>query len=134
MISTYSGYASHVEGTLTNGNPFHVYFRHKSQYDGDTEVCNLDYDDTDSYGPEHITLKATTNEPYYYYIYKYAGSGTVAASRAKITVHQGNALIAEYNVPTNLGGDDYWNVFAIKDGQLITKNTITSSADTSYAD
>ncbi len=125
---------SHVEGTLTNGDPFHVYYEHMSQYDGDIEVCNLDYDDTNSYGPEHITLKVTTNEPYYYYIYKYAGSGTVAASRAKITVHQGNTLIAEYNVPTNLGGDDYWNVFAIKDGQLITKNTITSSADTSYAD
>lgn len=74
---------------------------------------------------EHITSKVTTN---------LLDSGTVATFRAKITVHQGNAQIAEYNVPTNLGGDDYWNVFAIKDGQLITKNTITSSADTHYAD
>ena len=124
---------SHVVGTLSNDSEFHVYYSYKSQYDGDIEVCNLDYDDTTSYGPEHITLKPTTYKPYYYYIYRYAGSGTVASSSAKITVHKGNQLIATYNVPTNLGSDDYWNVFAIKNGQIINKNTITSSADTSYA-
>ena len=124
---------SHVEGTLSNGSKFHVYYSHKSQYDSDIEVCNLDYDDTDSYGPEHITLNTTNDTPYYYYIYKYAGSGTVGNSGAKITIEQGNTLIAEFNVPTDLGGEDYWNVFAIKNGELIIRNTITSSADTSYA-
>ena len=123
----------HVVGTLSNDREFHVYYSHKSQYDGDIEVCDLDYDDTTSYGPEHITLKPTTIKPYYYYIYRYAGSGTVASSGAKITVHKGNQLIATYNVPTNLGSSDFWNVFAIKDGQIINKNTITSSADISYA-
>ena len=43
-------------------------------------------------------------------------------------------MIAEYNVPTNKGGDDCWNVFAIKNGEIINKNTITAEADTSYAD
>ena len=126
---------SHVEGTLSSGSSFHVYYpsSNMNQYDGDIKVCSLDYDDTTSYGPEHITLKPTTNDPYYYYIHRYAGSGTVASSGAKITVHKGNQLIATYNVPTNLGSDDYWNVFAIKNGQIINKNTITSSADTSYA-
>lgn len=124
---------SHVEGTLANGDPFHVYYEHMSEYDGDIQICNLDYDDTTSYGPEHITLKVDNNKPYYYYIYKYAGEGTVANSEAKITVYKGNNLIAEYNVPTNLGDDDYWNVFAIKDGRLIVKNTITPYADTTYA-
>ncbi|MBQ9471647.1 MAG: hypothetical protein IJU73_00730, partial [Ruminococcus sp.] len=103
--------------------------------DGDDVVCSLDYDDRYSYGPEHITLRTkVSNEAYYYYIYKYAGNGTVGNSNAKVIVHRGGVQIAEYNVPTNLGGADYWNVFAIKDGQLISKNTITSSADTSYAD
>lgn len=126
---------SHVEGTLSSGSSFHVYYpsSNMNQYDGDIKVCSLDYDDTTSYGPEHITLKPTTNDPYYYYIHRYEGSGTVASSGAKITVHKGNQLIATYNVPTNLGSDDYWNVFAIKNGQIINKNTITSSADTSYA-
>lgn len=124
---------SHVEGPLSNGDGFHVYYGHKSQYDGDTEVCNLDVDDTTSYGPETITLNPVASGTYYYYIYRYAGSGTVASSGAKITVYQGGNKVTEFNVPTNQGSGDYWNVFAIKDGQLIIQNTITSSKDVSYA-
>ncbi len=124
---------SHVVGTLTSGSSFHVYYNHKSQYDGGTEICNLDVDDTTSYGPETITLHATTSKPYYYYIYRYAGSGTVASSGAQINVYQGERLVTTFNVPTNLGSGDYWNVFAIVDGQLVVRNTMTSSAETSYA-
>ena len=64
---------SHVVGTLSNGNSFHVYFDHRNAYDEDVVICNLDYDDTDSYGPEHITLSPSSDKPYYYYVYKYAG-------------------------------------------------------------
>ncbi len=124
---------SHVEGTLNNGDSFHVYYSHQSQYDGEFEVCTLDYDDTDGYGPEHITLNTTCDTPYYYYIFKYAGEGTVALSGAKVTIEQGNTLIAEFNVPTDLGESNYWNVFAIKNGELIVKNTISESPDTTYA-
>lgn len=124
---------SHVEGTLSDGNKFHVYYGSKSQYDGEVEICNLDVDDTTSYGPETITLNATTDNPYYYYIYRYAGSGTVATSEAKIKVYQGANLVASFNVPTDQGGEDYWNVFAIVNGELLIKNTITSAADVSYA-
>lgn len=124
---------SHVEGPLSNGSGFHVYYSHKSQYDGDIEVCNLDVDDTTSYGPETITLNPVASGTYYYYIYRYAGSGTVASSGAKITVYQGENQVAVFNVPTDQGSGDYWNVFAIKDEQLIIQNTITSSKDVSYA-
>lgn len=124
---------SHVVGTLSGGSPFHVYYGHKSQYDGDIEVCNLDVDDTSSYGPETITLNTTVDTPYYYYIYRYAGSGTVASSEAQIKLYQGENLIATYNVPTDQGSGDYWNVFAIVNGELVIKNTITNSADVSYA-
>lgn len=124
---------SHVVGTLTNGGSFHVYYNHKSQYDGDVEVCNLDLDDVDGEGPETITLHATTSNPYYYYINRYAGSGTVASSGAQIKVYQGEREIATFNVPTNLGDGDYWNVFAIVDGEFVIKNTISSDADLNYA-
>lgn len=124
---------SHVVGTLTNGDAFHVYYSHKSQYDGDTEVCNLDVDNTSSYGPETITLNATNNTPYYYYVYKYSGSGTTASSESKITVYQGENIVAVFNVPTDQGSGDYWNVFAIVDGELVVRNTITDSVETSYA-
>ncbi|MCQ2463305.1 MAG: Ig-like domain-containing protein [Clostridia bacterium] len=125
---------SHVVGTLANGNRFHTYYAHMSDTDGSVEVCSLDYDDVTSYGPEHITLKATNDKPYYYYVYRYAGIGTVATSGAKVIVNQGNNVIATFNVPTDLGSGDYWNIFCIKNGQLIIRNTMTSTAETNYAD
>ncbi len=126
---------SHLVGVLSNGESFHVYWDDRSAYDDNgEEICNLDYDDTESYGPEHITLTASGSEPYYYYVERFIGKGTLASSRAKVTVHKGNVLIAEYNVPTNKGSEDCWNVFAIKNGEIINKNTITAEPDTSYAD
>lgn len=124
---------SHVRGTLSNGNSFHVYFSQKSQNDGDIEVCNLDLDDTNGKGPETTTIHATSATPYYYYVYRYAGEGTVASSGAQVNVYQGENLIATFNVPTDQGSGDYWNIFAIVDGNLVIQNTITSGADISYA-
>lgn len=127
---------SHVEGTLSNGNKFHVYYptSSKIQRDNGEIICELDYDDTDGEGPEHVTLKANSSKTYYYYIHLYAGTGTIATSGAKIRVERGGEFVRDFNVPSNIGTDRYWNVFAIKDGKIIVKNTMTSSPDTSYAD
>ncbi len=125
---------SHVEGTHLNGNSFHVYYRQKDEYENGDLLCSLDYDDMESYGPEHITLNTTADTPYYYYIHRYSDSGSLVTSGAKITVERNNVLIAEFNVPTDLSGNNrYWNVFAIKNGEIIISNTITSSPDLSYA-
>lgn len=124
---------SHVEGTLSGGDSFHVYYSHKSQYDGEVEICNLDVDDTTSYGPETITLNTENDNPYYYYVYRFAGDGTVASSGAQVKVYQGENLLATFNVPTDQGSGDYWNVFAIVNGELVVQNTIASSKDISYA-
>ena len=124
---------SHVVGTLSQGN-FHVYYGSKSAYDGDVEVCNLDFDYTQGYGQETITLNtSTSNYPFYYYIYRFAGSGTITTSEAQIKVYKGENLVRTFNVPTDQGSEDYWNVFAIVNGQLVVKNTITSNPDVSYA-
>ena len=123
---------SHVEGNLSNGEQFHVAYWQKSQYDGSIEVCNLDVDDTSSYGPETITLNTITESPYYYYIHRYSGYGSLATSNAQINLYQGEHLVATFNVPTDQAEGRYWNVFSIKNGELIVKNTITSSPDISY--
>lgn len=124
---------SHVVGTLSNGSTFHVYYHHTDEYDEGINVCNLDYDDTDSYGPEHTTIIGTTEKPYYFYVHRYAGSGSIATSGAKVTVQQGNRIIAQFNAPVDKGNSDYWNVFAITSNGLEVRNTITSSAETGYA-
>lgn len=82
---------------------------------------------------ETITLNPTSTKPYYYYVYRYAGSGSISTSEAQVKVYSGSNLIATYNAPTDQGSDDYWNVFAIVDGQFIMRNTITSSSETNYA-
>jgi hypothetical protein len=124
---------SHVEGLLSDDNRFHVYYYHESQYDGETMVCSLDVDETSGYGPETITLNTTTEYPYYYYVNRYAGTGTLATSEAHVNVYQGDSLLYSFNVPTDQGNGDYWNVFAIVNGELIVSNSITSSPDRRYA-
>ena len=124
---------SHVVGALTSGNSFHVYYGDKSQYDGDLEVCNLDLDDTTSYGPETITLNTNNSAPYYYYVHRYAGDGTVSSSGAQIRVYHGADMVRTFNVPTGQGNGDYWNVFAVVNGQIVVRNTITDGADIGYA-
>ena len=124
---------SHVQGKLSDGTSFHVYYSHKSQYDGDLEVCNLDVDDVTSFGPETITLTPNTTTPYYYYIHRYAGSGSIATSGAQIKLYRGDTLLRTFIAPTDQGTADYWNVFAIVNGEIVIKDTISSSADISYA-
>ncbi len=123
---------SHVQGKLSDGYSFHVYFNSPYAYDGSTEVCNLDVDDTTSFGPETITLNLTTGDPYYYYVHRYSGYGTLSSSSAQVKVYQGAVLLATFNVPTDQGSGDYWNVFAIENGDLRIKNTVTTSPDTYY--
>lgn len=125
---------SHIRGSLSNGNPFHVYFGSKSASDNGVTICALDVDDRYSYGPETITLTTNTEHPYYYYVHRYAGSGSLATSEAQVKVYQGESLLATFNVPTDQNNGDYWNVFAIVNGNLVVSNTITNSdANVSYA-
>ncbi len=117
---------SHITGTTSSGSSFHVYFGNKDAWDGSIHTANLDYDDTTSYGPETVTLIPTTAKTYRYYVYRYAGSGSIATSGAHIEVFKGNARIAVYDAPTNQGTGDYWTVFEITNGMLKTVNRMGS--------
>lgn len=118
---------SHITGVTSSGSSFHVYFSNMNAWDGDVHVVNLDIDDTSSYGPETVTLIPTTSETYRYYVYRYAGSGSISTSSAHIEVYKGNSLIATYDAPTNQGTGDYWTVFEITNGTIKTVNKIGNS-------
>ena len=125
---------SHVEGTLKDNSKFHVYFSEETAEDEGEIFCELDTDDLHSYGPETITLTTTTDKPYYYYVKKYSGEGVMSTSESQVKVYKGESLINTFNVPTDISEDNrYWNVFAIKNGQLIIENTITDKQDLEYA-
>ena len=122
-----------MSGLTSSGSSFHVYYSSKNAFDGDSLICNLDLDDTTSYGPETITLNTNTASPYYYYVHRYSGSGSIATSNAQVKVYKGDTLLRTFNAPTDKGTADYWNVFAIVNGRIVINNTITSSPDTTYA-
>jgi len=93
----------------------HVYFQEMTGAD-----AQLDVDDTDSYGPETITLsRKHDGERYVYAVHDYTHSDNPGAylskSGAKVFVYVGQTLIRTYYVPANQIGN-LWTVFAITEG------------------
>lgn len=121
---------SHMIGYLRDRNTFHTYYQNLYSNDGEITVCKLDHDDTQGNGFETITLTPTTSTPYTYYVHRYAGSGTIAESGAKVEVYQGNSskAIATFNAPVDQGSGDYWNIFTLENGDISVNNLITNSS------
>lgn len=97
---------SHIKG---QGQ--HIYFSNRIG----TGV-NLDHDDTQSYGPETITIDfdKIPKGIYDYYVHWWTGSGTWSTSEAKVQVYTGNELMSEFYVPNSLtGSSGNWNVFRL---------------------
>lgn len=121
---------SHMIGYLSNGSTLHTYYSDTNAHDGNITVCKLDHDDTNGNGHETITLVPTLSTPYTYYVYKYAGVGTIASSGAKVEVYQGSSErpIASFNAPVDQGSGDYWNLFTIENNDISIINRITDHA------
>ena len=120
---------SHVCGTLSSGDHFHVSYEYMLQNDGDDTLCVLDVDDTDSFGPETVTLCPTTKDAYYYFVHRFSEYGDLSSSGAQVKVYKDSELLKTFNVPTNLGDGRFWNVFSIVDGEIVVNNTITEEPD-----
>jgi uncharacterized protein YfaP (DUF2135 family) len=90
-----------------------VFFNHKEG----TEAF-LDVDDTDSYGPETVTIKKKIQgQKYVFAVHNYVASSMgstalTAVSRARVFVYIGQSLIRSYYVPTS-GIGSLWIVFGI---------------------
>lgn len=118
---------AHIVGDVPS--EFHVYYRNKTAtFNGET-IATLDHDDTRGNGFETVTLKADGNGTYKYYVHHYAGNGSLATSNAKVKVYQGDVMIKQYNVPVDQGTGIYWNVFNIVNGEVVTINRISDSAE-----
>jgi uncharacterized protein YfaP (DUF2135 family) len=99
----------------------HIFFAAKK---GDK--ANLDVDDTDSYGPETVTVNAKKHgQKYIYSVHDYTNSNKGSESRqlsdysdAKVFVYIGSTLIRTYYVPKGKLGN-LWTVFYIDgDGEF----------------
>ncbi|NNA98272.1 tetratricopeptide repeat protein [Pseudomonas gessardii] len=103
-----------------------IYFNSKTGTDAE-----LDVDDTDSYGPETITLqKKHYGESYVYAVHDFSnrtntGSTALSESQAKVFVYMGQSLFRTYYVPANRTGN-LWTVFRMTgSGDFQDINTFT---------
>lgn len=101
----------------------YVYNYYESEDGGDEEIdysklaAMLDVDDTDSYGPETVTILQLASGTYTYAVHDFTNSGdeegtstALANSGATVQVYRGETLLATYHVPTGQGGT-LWTVF-----------------------
>lgn len=92
----------------------------------DSSDANLDVDDTNSYGPETITIKKRQQgKKYVYAVHNFSdralinNSNLSNVSQAKVYVYIGNTQIKTYTMPTNKKGN-IWIPFLIDEaGNLV---------------
>ncbi|HDS5016689.1 TPA: tetratricopeptide repeat protein [Escherichia coli] len=106
----------------------HIYFDSKEGTD-----ANLDVDDTDSYGPETVTISNKHfGESYIYAVQDYSNKGLpnsnyLSASKAKVFVYVGSSLVRSYSVPAGKRGN-IWTVFKLNpNGEFEDINSVTSA-------
>ena len=106
----------------------HIYFDSKEGTD-----ANLDVDDTDSYGPETVTISKTHfGESYIYAVQDYSNKGLpnsnyLSASKAKVFVYVGGSLVRSYSVPAGKRGN-IWTVFKLNpNGEFEDINSVTTA-------
>ncbi|MDR0709393.1 MAG: hypothetical protein LBF77_04945 [Spirochaetaceae bacterium] len=112
---------------LEKSNEYHIsYGNMHTSADGN---ANLDRDDTDSFGPETITVRKIDNAAAYdFYVIDYTNrqsstSDALSRSGAVIRVYRDDRLAHTFNVPSGAG--TRWNVFRIERNQLRPVNTMT---------
>ena len=106
----------------------HVYWDNKQGQD-----ANLDVDDTDSYGPETVTIDKRLDGQYYVYlVHDYSdrakpNTANLSNSQAKVMVYAGESLIRSYYIPTGRTGN-LWTVFRISpEGEIQDINRISGT-------
>lgn len=104
---------SHLNATCDDYRE-HVYFADEYGY-----YSELDVDDTDSYGPETITIEDITKYTgdVMYSVHDYTNreetnSTAFSTSSATVKVYRGGQLLETFHVPTGVRGN-VWNVFYI---------------------
>ncbi len=114
---------------LTKDKKYHISYRNmKVSDDGEAQ---LDRDDTDSWGPETITIRETeTDARYEFWVHDYTNrsndnSKKLSKSKAVIKIYANNALQHQVKVPEGRGNK--WHVFTIDEGNINLTNYITSS-------
>lgn len=125
---------SHITGPASEDSYFHVLWSNKvfSNEEGE-EVVTLDYDYTNSYGPETVTIiTPEDNAVYRYSVYNYSAEADIRTSDAVVTLYAGSEQVGQYFVPSNGAEGNTWVVFEIRDGVIVPINTINNDEPYTY--
>jgi len=109
------------------GPNYHVYFNEKGSLDSEP-FAQLDVDDTNSFGPEVVTInKFSVAGTYTYSVYNYSGtvSPSITTSPAKVELNI-NGAVTLFTPPPGEAGNFTWLVFELMVDELgnITVNPI----------
>jgi hypothetical protein len=108
------------------GSSHHVYYSNKGWLEG-TPYCELDVDDTYSYGPERISIGTAFPGEYTYAVNQYSSDSTLSGSSARVDLYVQGHLSRTFTVPTGpANGRDWWHVFRLNGstGAVTVLNTL----------
>lgn len=123
---------SHLTGPTSTGDRFHIYYSDQTVDNG--TVAYLDVDDTESYGPETITITQYLSGVYRYSVHNYSDQGTegglgIYNSPTKVEIFDSNGLVKTFNPkPFEAGSGNTWRGFEFS----ITNNEITITTIDEY--
>ncbi|MCD4723754.1 MAG: choice-of-anchor J domain-containing protein [Bacteroidales bacterium] len=117
----------HLRTPEIEGSTYHVYYINQGSINS-APYAALDHDDVTGFGPETTTIYQFFNGTYHFYIYKYAGTGTLTTSSAVVQIYNETGLIFTLQVPTT-GTGDYWYVATV-DGTSQALNIINTIQET----
>lgn len=114
-----------MTGPDSEGGRFHLYYGNSDINLNETLYASLDRDDTDSYGPEIVTIwHLSPDDVYRYSVHDYSNRGSsfsqaLGQSNARVKVYNSeNELMNTFDVPYQAG--TLWTVFEIDQLGVIT--------------
>jgi len=140
IMLTWNGMESDLDSHLATSN-FHVFYADRIHGEDlnndsiiDTEYVDLDWDDTDYFGPETTTIREWQDGRYVFFIHNFSGENPLSESDAKVQIFNGNSTEANhtFTIPTNTEDARYWGVFELQvsdGGETIVVNELNILAD-----
>jgi hypothetical protein len=129
IILDWNRHPRDLDEHLTKDNDYHISYRNMKV--SDDGVATLDRDDTDSFGPETITVKEIATDGHYtFWVQDFtnrdnSNSKALSKSGATVKVYGNGELLQVITVPADQRGNK-WNVFEIVDGKIQLTNYISS--------
>ena len=101
-----------VIGTTDN---YRVWYGDKIFMKRGIVYADLDWDDTNSYGPETTTIRQLVDGTYTFVVHNYSGEYPLSQSGATVKIFKGNSKEADqtFTITAGVGNERYWKVFKL---------------------